>query len=94
MTKCELRSKIEPCEYGGYSKILFSETNPHILLAASTLGDFHCIDVRNGTTIKTLRGNTGPINDFIEVSPLEIVVTAGEDRECRIFDIRGIGQSL
>jgi WD40 repeat protein len=60
-------------------------------LAASTLGELYCIDVRNGETVRTYKGNTGPINDFVEVSPLEIVVTAGEDRECRIFDLRGIG---
>jgi WD40 repeat protein len=48
-----------------------------------------CIDVRDGKVVRTFRGNTGPINDFVEVKPLEIVVTAGEDRECRVFDMRG-----
>jgi hypothetical protein len=45
--------------------------------------------VRDGKVVRTFRGNTGPINDFVEVKPLEIVVTAGEDRECRVFDMRG-----
>jgi hypothetical protein len=43
--------------------------------------------------VRTLRGNTGPINEFVEVAPLEIVVTAGEDRECRVFDLRRIGDA-
>ncbi len=55
------------------------------------MGDLLCIDVRNGETVRTFRGNTGPINDFVEVSPMEIVVTAGEDRDCRVFDLRGLG---
>jgi WD40 repeat protein len=90
LTRTELRNKIEPTEYGGYSKVQFSQNHHHILFAANTLGDFHAIDVRDGKVVKTYRGNTGPINDFVEVKPLEIVVTAGEDRECRVFDIRGL----
>jgi hypothetical protein len=43
---------------------------PHLLLAASTLGDLQVIDVRDGKTVKTFKGNTGAINDMIEVSSL------------------------
>jgi WD40 repeat protein len=39
LTKTELRSKIQPSEYGAYSKVMFSQNNPSILYAASTLGD-------------------------------------------------------
>jgi len=67
MTKTELRNKIEPQEYGGYSKVMFSQTYQHVLLAASTMGDLHAIDVRDGKVVHSFRGNTGPINDFIEV---------------------------
>ena len=52
---------------------------PHVLLAASTLGDFFMIDVRDGSNIKTFKGHAAAINDFIEVKYLELVVTAGED---------------
>ena len=41
--------------------------------------------------MRTFKGNTGPINDMVEVSQMEIVVTAGEDRDCRVFDLRGLG---
>jgi hypothetical protein len=50
--------------------------------------------VRDGKVVKTFKGNTGPINDFIEVKDQEIVVTAGEDRECRVFDMRGVFNQL
>ncbi len=89
LTKTELKLKIALSEYGGYSKIEFSQNHPQILYAASTLGDLQCIDVRDGKVVKTFKGNTGPINDFVEVKPLEILITAGEDRECRVFDLRG-----
>jgi WD40 repeat protein len=39
LTKTELRSKIQPSEYGAYSKVIFSQNHPQILYAASTLGD-------------------------------------------------------
>lgn len=70
LTKTELRAKIEPSEYGGYSRIKFMDNHPHLLLAASTLGDLLVIDVRDGKTARTFRGNTGPINDICEVSAL------------------------
>jgi hypothetical protein len=46
--------------------------------------------VRDGKLVKTFKGHAAPINDFIEVKPLEIVVTAGDDRQCLVFDLRGI----
>ena len=66
------------------------ENHPHLLLAASTLGDLHVVDVRDGSTVKTFKGNTGAINDIAEVSALQLVVTAGDDRVCRVFDLRGL----
>lgn len=90
LNKTEMRSKVQPSEYGGYTKIAFSTIQPHILYAASTLGDLQMIDVRDGTTVRTLKGHAAPINDFTEVPPLEIVVTAGDDRQCLVFDVRGL----
>ena len=85
-----MRSKIQPVEYGGYTKIQFSVLHPHLLYAAGTFGDFNVIDVRNGQLVRTFKGHAAAINDFTEVSPLEIIVTAGDDRQCLVFDIRGL----
>ena len=40
--------------------------------------------------VKTYKGHAAPINDFVEVKELEIVVTAGDDRQCLVFDMRGL----
>eukprot|EP00347_Sterkiella_histriomuscorum_P007048 403350447 len=41
----DIRFKVAPAgEYGGFSKLQFSQVRPHVLLAASTLGDFFMID--------------------------------------------------
>lgn len=90
LNRTELRAKLEPTEYGGYSKLVFSQNNPFILYAASTLGDLHAIDVRDHKVVRTFRGNTGAINEFVEVKDLEIVVTAGDDRECRVFNMKNL----
>jgi hypothetical protein len=49
------------------------------MYAASTMGYLQLIDVRDGKTLKTFRGHAAPINDFVEVKALEIIVTAGDD---------------
>jgi len=45
------------------------------------------IDVRDGSVIKCFKGHAAPINDFVEVKFLELVVTAGEDNQCLVFDL-------
>lgn len=35
-------------EYGGFTKVLFSELDPFIFYAASSLGNINVLDVRNG----------------------------------------------
>ncbi len=52
MNKTEVRLVSEPNEYGGYTKLKFSETDPNYLLAAHTLGDMTIIDARNGSCVK------------------------------------------
>ena len=44
------------------------------------------VDVRSGEIVKKLKGHYGSINDFVEMG--EVVITAGDDRQCLIFDIR------
>ena len=63
----QIRSTVIPNEYGGFTKLMFSEINTHILYAAGTLGEFNLIDVRDGKLIKAFKGHAAPINDFVEV---------------------------
>jgi WD40 repeat protein len=67
LNKLEIRSKVVPSEYGGYTKIQFSHFDTNILYTASTLGDFSLIDVRDSKIVKTFKGNAAAINDFVEV---------------------------
>jgi len=83
----ELRSKVTPQEYGGYSKVGFSKLNPHVLYAGSTLGDLHMIDSRDGSVVKTFKGHAASITDFVEVPERQWIVTSGEDRQCLVFDL-------
>jgi hypothetical protein len=45
------------------------------------------IDVRSGTVIRTYKGHQAPINDFIEVIQHKILVTAGDDFVCNVYDL-------
>ena len=85
-----LRSKIVPSEYGGYTKLVFSNILTHVVYASSTLGDMQMIDVRDGTVVKTFKGHAAPINDFMEIKELELLVTAGDDHQCFVFDLKNI----
>ena len=60
------------------------------MYAASTLGDLSLIDVRDGQVVRKFKGHAAPINDFVEVKELEIVATAGDDRQCLVFDVRNM----
>jgi WD40 repeat protein len=55
--------------------------------ASSTTGDIMIFDVRNGNKIRTYRGHAAPINDFIEVVQHKVIVTAGDDFVCNVYDL-------
>lgn len=57
LNKNEVRKKITPSEYGAFTKLLFSSLSTHILYAASTLGDFFLLDIRDGSVVKHFRGH-------------------------------------
>lgn len=48
------------------------------------------LDVRDGTTIRNFKGHAAPINDFIEVRFLELIVTGGDDNQCLVFDCHDV----
>lgn len=76
----EIRSKVTPSEYGGFSKLKFSEVYPHVIYAGSTLGDMYMIDMRDGKIVKTFKGHAAAINDFIEIKENKLLATAGDDK--------------
>jgi WD40 repeat protein len=45
------------------------------------------IDIRNGNILRTYKGHQAPINDFIEVKEHKILVTAGDDFVCNVYDL-------
>jgi WD40 repeat protein len=73
--------------HGGFNKVVFSEIDPCIFYASSTIGNLLVIDVRSGNIIRTYRGHMAPINDFIEVIQHKILVTAGDDFSCNVYDL-------
>lgn len=48
------------------------------------------IDVRDGKVVKTFKGHASAINSFTEVVPRQLIVTAGDDRSCLVFDLKQI----
>ena len=73
--------------HGGFSKIVFSKIEPCVFYASSTLGNLLVMDVRSGTVLRTYKGHQAPINDFIEVLQHKILVTAGDDFMCNVYDL-------
>lgn len=82
-----MRTQITAAEHGGFSKVVFSEIDPCIFYASSTLGNLLVIDVRSGQKLRTYKGHMAPINDFIEVVQHKILVTAGDDFLCNVYDL-------
>lgn len=88
-----LRQKITAAEYGGFSKVQFSVIDPHHFYASSTMGNILIIDVRNATILKTYMGHAAAINDFLEVVEHNILITAGDDFLCNVYDLTKEPQS-
>ena len=82
-----VRQKITATESGGFTKLQFSQIDPSMFYASSTTGDIMIFDVRNGNKIRTYRGHAAPINDFIEVVQHKVIVTAGDDFVCNVYDL-------
>ena len=54
---------------------------------SSTMGEIIVIDVRNCNRMRTYKGHAAPINDFIEVVQHKMMVTAGDDFCCNVYDL-------
>lgn len=87
MKENALRQKIAGADHGGFSKVLFSQIDPFFFYASSTLGFVHMIDARNGTVMRTYRGHAAQINNFLEVTEHNLLVTAGDDFVCNVYDL-------
>ena len=67
--------------------MVFSQIDPFFFYASSTLGFVHMIDTRNGAIMRTYRGHAAPINNFLEVREHNLLVTAGDDFVCNVYDL-------
>ena len=81
-------------EHGGFTKVLFSEIDTCMFYLSSTLGDIVIIDVRNGHKMRTYKGHAAPINDFIEVAQHKLLLTAGDDFNCNVYDLAKMPDSM
>ena len=61
--------------------------DPNLFFASSTLGNLLVIDVRNGNILKIYKGHQASINDFVEVPQHKLLVTAGDDFMCNVYDL-------
>ena len=55
--------------------------------ASSTLGNVVIIDARNGQLLRTYKGHAAPINDMLENKYHKLLVTAGDDFTCNVYDL-------
>ena len=55
--------------------------------ASSISGDLLIFDVRSGELLRTYKGHLAAINDFVEVPEHKVVVTAGDDFVCNVYDL-------
>lgn len=90
----KLRQKVTASEYGGFTKVKFSEIDDSMFYASSTRGDVVIIDVRNGMKLRTYKGHAAPINDFVEVLEHRLLVTAGDDFVCNVYDLSKEPESM
>lgn len=77
-----LRLSVTVGQFGGFSKLFWSQYNENCLVAASTVGDVIIIDPRNGAILKTIKGHVASINDIKEMQledGSKMLVTAGDD---------------
>ena len=83
----KIRQQVTATNSGGFTKLQFSEIDPNMFFASTTTGDMVILDVRNGAKLRTYRGHAAPINDFIEVVQHKVIVTAGDDFVCNVYDL-------
>ena len=61
--------------------------DPHLFYASATNGDMLILDVRSGDLCRTYKGHLATINDFVEVPEHKVLVTAGDDFVCNVYDL-------
>jgi WD40 repeat protein len=88
LTNFTRRLTVTVGEFGGFTKLIFSQYNNNCLIAASTLGDISLIDPRDGSITKTIKGHVASVNDIKEVKLHDgtlMLATAGDDHQCLVF---------
>ncbi len=66
LTNFTMRLTVTVGQFGGFTKLFWSNYFTNCLVAASTLGDVYVIDPRNGSVVKTIKGHVASINDIKE----------------------------
>ena len=66
---------------------MFSEVDQNMFYASSTLGNVLIIDTRGGQILRTYKGHAAAINDMIEIPQHRVLVTAGDDFICNVYDL-------
>lgn len=89
LTNFTRRLTVEVGQFGGFTKLFFSQFNNNVLIAASTLGDITLADPRNGQVLKTVKGHCASVNDIKELKledGTQMLVTAGDDNQVLVFN--------
>ena len=89
MTNFTQRLTVTVGQFGGFTKLFWSTYFQNCLVAASTLGDVVIIDPRSGEVVKTIKGHIASVNDVKEFQTADgkkMLVTAGDDNQCLVFD--------
>ena len=70
----------------GITRLKCSILNP-IIYVGSTTGNFYCIDIRNGETLKSYTAHTDSVMDFLVNEKDKRIVTVGDDKVAYVFDM-------
>jgi len=86
--KHEVKIKLKLTEEGeGVTRMLFSKIHNHILYVGSTYGSIYIFDIRNGEITKTLKGHVAPVMEIVENVTHNVLISAGDDRKCLVFQL-------
>ena len=80
-----IRLTVDLSEFGGITRLFFSKNDGNTIVCSTAAGELHLIDQRNGEIKKTLRGHVEPVNEVIEIPGQKLLVSAGDDKLCRLF---------
>lgn len=72
---------------GGVTRLLFSSLYEEFLYVGSTSGKIYKYDIRDGQCKHTYKGHTDAVMEMVENRAHNVLVTAGDDKQCLVFDM-------